>query len=200
MAKKAKKTRKRAREAGHGLKLELLDAYRRMLFYQFVGTVGLAVLFTMGLVLFYYKYQAVKPPLLIIIMLTGMLGAFFSALTRLYNVDDVSIAVISPTVSRLGGRYLLIYSFVPEVVGAIASVVLYVTFVAGLLKGGLFPNIDCEQGTCATFADLLTYYGPVGPADYGKALFWAFAAGFSERLVPDTLQSLVKQSVQEKKK
>jgi hypothetical protein len=34
-------------------------------------------------------------------------------------------------------------------------------------------------------------YWPSKPEDYGKALVWAFAAGFSERLVPDVLQGLV---------
>jgi hypothetical protein len=34
-------------------------------------------------------------------------------------------------------------------------------------------------------------YLPQHAQDYGKALVWVFAAGFSERLVPDLLQGLV---------
>ena len=34
-------------------------------------------------------------------------------------------------------------------------------------------------------------YLPIKPEDFGKALVWSFIAGFSERLVPDLLQSLV---------
>jgi len=37
----------------------------------------------------------------------------------------------------------------------------------------------------------MRFYVPAGPQDVGKALVWAFIAGFSERLVPDLLQGLV---------
>ena len=56
----------------------------------------------------------------------------------------------------------------------------------------LFPTIDCLDGkTCSDITELMRNYVPKGPPDYGKALVWAFVAGFSERLVPDLLQGLV---------
>ncbi len=183
-----------------GLKPELLGAYKRMLLYQFAGTVGLVGIFVVGSLVCYYSNW--DPPLLILIMFAGMIGAFFSALTRLYNVDDASVVLISPTVSHLGRSYLLIYSFVPMIVGAVAAVVLYVAFVADLVHGGgVLPTISC-RGTnkCPDMRDLLQNYGPSSAVDYAKTLIWAFIAGFSERLVPDTLQTLVaKQGKQEKK-
>ena len=121
-----------------------------------------------------------------------MLGALFSALMRLYRVDQASLALITPTVQELGGGYLAMYSFVPPLVGAIAAVVLYLIFVAGLMSGSLFPAISCVAGkTCSNVTELMQNYWPTGPQDYGKALVWAFIAGFSERLVPDLLQGLV---------
>ena len=150
-----------------GLKPELLGAYKRMLTYQFSGTV-----------------------VLVTVMAAGLLGSY--AIARW----EPSLALISPTVSKLNGWHLLMYSFVPPVVGAIASVVLYVGFVSGLVSGGVFPAMSCKGNgkTCTDLIEVLTSYGPTGANDYGKALIWAFIAGFSERFVPDILQSLVMRS------
>src|SRR5690349_2636313 len=95
----------------------------------------------------------------------------------------------------------MMYSFVPPLVGAIAAVVLYLVFVGGLMSGSLFPSFSCFQGTCGDVTEMMRFYLPAGPQDVGKALVWAFAAGFSERLVPDLLQGLVtkEQSADSKK-
>lgn len=181
------------------LKPELLAAYKRMLAYQFSGTVALVVVLATALLLSYAIAEAWDPPILSLVTLSGMLGAFFSALTRLYNVDQLSAALITPTVSKLDGWHLVMYSFVPPLVGAISAVVLYVGFVSGLVAGDLFPDMSCKPTgkACSEMIDVLRAYGPSEADDYGKALVWAFAAGFSERLVPDTLQSLVAKAQRE---
>jgi len=169
----------------------MLSAYKRMLAYQFSGTVILAGATTIALLASYW-FGKVSPPLLVLVMLAGMLGAFFSALTRLYNVEQASVALVTPTIQQLGGVYLLVYSFVPPVIGAIAAVVLYLIFVGKLIQGGLFPTISClPDKPCVSLLDLMNFYWPKDPEDYGKALVWSFAAGFSERLVPDLLQGLI---------
>jgi hypothetical protein len=173
------------------VQVRILGAYKQMLAYQFGGAVLLAGGTALALIVC-YAYGKVSPPLLVLVMLAGMLGAFFSALTRLYNVDQASMALITPTIQQLGGRYLMMYSLVPPVIGAIAAVVLYLVFVGKLLEGALFPNIGCiPDKVCASLMDLMNYYWPLKPEDYGKALVWSFAAGFSERLVPDVMQGLV---------
>lgn len=169
----------------------ILGAYKQMLAYQFGGTAILAAGVAVALLLS-YGFGSISPPLVVLVMLAGMLGAFFSALMRLYNVDQASIALISPTVQQLGGRYLMMYSFVPPLIGAIAAVVLYLIFVGKLIEGGLFPSINClADKQCISLMDVMNYYLPSKPEDYGKALVWSFIAGFSERLVPDVLQGLV---------
>ncbi len=120
-----------------------------------------------------------------------MLGAYFSSLTRLYNVDQLSVALITPTVSKLGGGYLLMYSLVPAIIGAIAAVVLYVIFLAGLMgSGGVFPAMSCKVAACNNLLTTLRFFEPTDAPDFAKVMVWAFAAGFSERLVPNTLTSL----------
>jgi hypothetical protein len=185
--------------AAKGLNPKILSAYKQILSFQFVGTMILAVCLSVWLLTAHVLGWEV--PVLVLVVLLGILGAFFSALTRLYKVDEAGAALISPTVEHLGGRYLLMYSFVPPVIGAIAAVVLYLIFIGKLLNGVLFPEIGCVAGKeCATIQDLMHNYLPSKAEDYGKALVWSFIAGFSERLVPDLLQSLVaKQGKAEKK-
>jgi len=170
---------------------KVLGAYKKMLAYQFGGTLLLVGLTIVGL-LTCYVVGTITPPVLLLVILAGMIGALFSALARLYQVDQASLALISPTVQALGGGDLMMYSFVPPLVGAIAAVVLYLVFVGGLMSGSLFPTISCVDGkTCSDVTEMMRNYLPAGPQDVGKALVWAFAAGFSERLVPDLLQGLV---------
>jgi len=175
---------------------DVLAAYKLMLTYQFTGALILVGILAAGL-LFSYFIKQWQPPILVLVTLSGMLGAFFSALTRLYNVDGLSMALITPTVQRLEARYLLMYSLVPPIVGAVAAVVLYIVFVGDILgSGGLFPVMECKGSgkTCTQLAEVLEDFGPKAAKDYGKVLIWAFIAGFSERFVPDTLQALVAKS------
>ena len=178
---------------------ELLAAYKKMLTYQFSGTLVLVTILAAGLLGSYVFVKTWQPPILVLVTLSGMLGAFFSALTRLYQVDQLSVALISPTVSQLSGWHLLMYSFVPPMVGAIAAVALCVGFISALVAGGLFPEMGCKGAgqTCDDLYGVLTAYGPKAAPDYGKVLIWAFIAGFSERLVPDMLSLVAKSQKQD---
>ena len=75
------------------VQIRILSAYKKMLGWQFGGTVLLAGGTAVVLVIC-YAYGKVSPPLLVLVMLAGMLGAFFSALMRLYGVDQASIGLI----------------------------------------------------------------------------------------------------------
>ncbi len=170
----------------------LLRTYKFMLIYQFGGALLLGGGMLASLLLAYLFKGSFQPPLLLLVVLVGMLGAFFSALTRLYRIEQLADAVISPTVSQLGAFYLLVFSLIAPVVGGIAALVLYVSFAGEFLQGGLFPSIKCK-GECGSFVDVIANYVPNEPKDYAKALVWGFIAGFSERLVPDTLQTFATQ-------
>jgi hypothetical protein len=64
------------------------------------------------------------------------------------------------------------------IMGAVGGLLICLLFESGFLKGSLFPAF--EPGGQATLADPELY----------KLLIWAFVAGFSEKLVPDTLDWL----------
>jgi hypothetical protein len=79
------------------------------------------------------------------------------------------------------------YSLIPAVIGAIAALVLYLTFAGDLISGQLFPTIKCNQGPCSTFGSLLSTDGPANAENFAKVMVWSFIADFAERMVPNTL-------------
>lgn len=121
------------------------------------------------------------------VVTAGTLGAFFSALIRLYDFKDLPKALFNNEIAK-DRLSLFIYSLVPALVGGIAAAIMYFLFGGNLLTGGLFPKFSCLNGhSCLTFNDTLFYYAPSEAADYARIIFWGFVAGFAERMVPDLL-------------
>jgi len=161
----------------------LLEAYRQVLLCVFIATIFIIVLLAISVI---------KISLLPTVILAGALGAFFSSLMRLYRYEDLPKALVGDG-PRLHSFYLVIYSLVPMLIGAIAAAVLYVAFASGYIKGTLFPEFDCYKDlTCDAFKDFVQNYGPKPPDGFAKVLVWGFLSGFSERLVPDLLLKITK--------
>lgn len=182
----------------------VLAVYKQMLVSLFIATLVVIAILTAFLLVFFISYYVKgnanthDPPLMLIVLLAGSLGAFFSALLRLYNFQDLPKAMVARELEGLPKGHLIIYSLVPAVVGAISATVLYMLFASGLVQGDLFPSFVCKKGeaACKTFGMLIGEWGPDEATDYAKAIVWGFIAGFAERLVPDTLQSLSKSAQQ----
>jgi hypothetical protein len=174
----------------------ILAAYKQMLISLFAATLVISSVLIALLLPFFFRYAADNttpdPPLLIVVQLAGALGAFFSALIRLYNFQDLPKAVVARELEGLPRVHMLVYSMVPAVVGAIAATVIHMLFAAGLIQGELFPVFKCGLGkdSCTTFGSLVGSWGPDRATDYAKDIVWGFIAGFAERLVPNTLQNL----------
>jgi len=181
----------------------VLAVYKQMLLSLFVATlivIAALVILLLPFFISYVKGQKVDDPsLLIVVQLGGALGAFFSALIRLYNFQDLPKALVARELEGLPRLHLLVYSLVPAIVGAIAATVIHMLFASGLLQGYLFPVFKCGKGEtlCTTFGSLIGDWGPSQAKDYAKDIVWGFVAGFAERLVPDTLQSLSRSAQKE---
>ena len=186
------------------LRRRLLGAYKQMLASLFIATL-VVIAATLLLIVPYYIIQQLnggKPSesssIFGTVVLAGALGALFSALIRLYNLEDLPKALVAQDLEGLPSKYLFIYSLVPIVVGAIAAAVLYLVFAAKFLTGNFAPEFDCIHGDgCATFLDFVAHWSPNGGDNFAKALVWGFIAGFAERLVPNTLRTLAR-SVEDK--
>jgi hypothetical protein len=102
------------------------------------------------------------------VMAFGALGAYFSRLSSFQSqftylgYDD------------LRNAFRLRMLIVRLTYGMIGAIILYILMRGNLLSGDVFPHFE-ENGVVAT-------------KDIAKLLAWSFLGGFSERLVPDTLE------------
>jgi hypothetical protein len=189
----------------------ILAIYKQMLLSLFIATLIVSAILAILLFPFYHSYintpagsdtPPVSPSLLTVVQLAGALGAFFSALIRLYNFQDLPKALVAHELEGLPQLHLLIYSLVPAVIGAIAATVIHMLFASEILQGDLFPKFVCQldQNKCISFGSLIGSWGPATAPAYAKDIVWGFVAGFAERLVPDTLQTLSRSAQKEKSK
>ena len=169
---------------------DAFEVHRQMVIALFIATLFLSVLLTLGLYISDRSGQF-RVTALMAVAASGALGGFVSALRRLYAFQSVF-----PTnffgQSRGISLYLVIYSMIPPLIGVIASVVLYLIFAAGLIKGDMFPNFhpSSKGGKSDDFQNFISNWQPILSTDYAKAIVWGFVAGFSERFVPDILDRL----------
>lgn len=123
------------------------------------------------------------------VVFAGMLGGMISCMRRVGQIptDGDPVTAIQ---SLKNSRYALVFA---PVVGGVSAVVLMLGFLSGTLEGALFPafnqQIDIPKAGQWTFLFQLL---PMTPADYGKLFLWSFIAGFAEKLVPDSLDAIIR--------
>lgn len=173
-----------------------VEVYRRLLSSYFISTLAVAGLVFLPSMLAHARKGWDAPmelPILVFVALFGAMGAFFSALARLYRLEGTARALTSEDLRRLRSPYLVLYSLIPPITGVIAALVLYLAIAAGLISGAAFQTFACiaPREACDGFAGFLSY-APATAQDYAKAIVWGFIAGFAERFVPDALRRMVR--------
>ncbi len=169
-----------------------LDAHRALVMWLFIATIVLTVV--VGALLLYEQYTTENIlSILPVVIAAGILGAFVSALNRIYSASDVFPVGRYTELLKEVNAYLIAYASIPPLVGAISAVILHVIFASEILTGPFFPTFTCKTETgCNDFPSFLEFWGPAKPTDYAKTIVWAFIAGFSERFVPDILNRVAK--------
>lgn len=152
----------------------------------------LAVLFCVLIVLYFLaatrEQQSWTPFASTMLIFAGMLGGCLSALSRLYTISWTN--ELASGVENFTHMFWNIgLNFVLSVLeGGIFAVLLYLAFMGNFVSGSLFPAFE-DPKSSAFFHEFFER-GLVTHGDYAKALLWGFLAGFSERLVPDFLNTV----------
>ncbi len=169
--------------------LEDVDAHRRLVLWLFVDSF-LICGSLLGSVLWSLRANKEIATIFLVVIAAGALGGFVSSLRRLYGFKNVFPVSDYGHLFRGGNIYVVVYSFVPGLVGAIGAAVVYVALAGGLIEGSLFPKFRCTTVNCDDFLNFVNNWSPESAQDYAKAIIWGFVAGFSERFVPDVLDKL----------
>ncbi|BCS88533.1 hypothetical protein [Pseudodesulfovibrio sediminis] len=118
----------------------------------------------------------------------GILGGFVSIQQRLTSIDDDELDLLSKSWASV----LIIPLF-----GGIFALVLYVLFLTEIMDLDIFPKFYIPEFIHDRAIDIPNFLQKTSPAsgqDMAKMMFWSFLAGFSERLVPQVIQSVASQA------
>ncbi len=118
--------------------------------------------------------------LLALVGIAGASGGALSVVQRVQRVTDNSAA--GSDLRALSQSETAVF-FAP-VVGLMFALVLTAMLAGGVISGGLFPSINENEPW---------FYALFNSANTAKWMVWGFIAGFSERLVPDMLDTVAKE-------
>lgn len=154
-----------------------------------MAVVGAAIAGTIALT--YYKMVALDGYWLA--ALAGATGAAVSTTMRLHQINPRHEPLLTWLSLERGKTSL----WVAPILGAVFGLLMLLFFRAGLVQGELFPRLDSWQWM-SIGPDSGTAICNTHPCsairDIAKLLIWAFAAGWAERLIPDVLNKLAKES------
>lgn len=171
------------------MSLKIIKANRILVIWIFFVTV--AVSSSIALSLLKYDKGEEGASVLIVVMTAGILGSLVSILIRVISTEETITKEDFNGLTTSGKFYFISYALIPPLIGAISAVVLYLIFAGEMIAGSLFPVFHCELGEdkCTSFDQFVSNYSPKGSINYAKAIVWGFIAGFSERLLPNILDS-----------
>ena len=120
-----------------------------------------------------------------VVFICGIIGGFVSIQQRVKNISDEELGLLCGSWFQI----LLVPIF-----GAVFSLVLYCIFLSGLLNSNIFPVFFIPSppstGPDDEFiVEVLQKTYPLTGPDLAKLVFWSFAAGFAERLVPQIVSN-----------
>jgi len=172
-----------------------VDAHRAIVLWLFLATLVITI-FASAILIYSDLTQQKVVSILPVVVVAGVLGSFVSALNRIYSASNVFPTYRYSELLRGVNWYLIAYSSIPALVGAISATILYVVFASEIIVGPFFPAFSCsaEKGECTEFLSFLSHWSPTGATDYAKAIVWGFFSGFSERYVPDILNRVANKS------
>jgi len=161
-----------------------------------VSCIFMVVLYTIilgGILVWCRHYNADFVAMLICVVYCGTVGGFVSSQRRMQSIPTDGDPLISVFGLDNAGYYL----WLSPLLGAIFAVLLTLMFIAGILKGSMFPEFfSSAKHHGLSFFDFTWNTLPISSDEYGKLFVWTFIAGFAERLVPDSIDRLTSKFAQ----
>jgi hypothetical protein len=117
-----------------------------------------------------------------LLALVGIAGASGGLLSVIQRIQSASGDTNAADLRALAQSETAVFA---PVTGVIFAIVLSAMFAGEVVSGTLFPDVD-NHGPW--------FFTPWSATEMAKWLLWAFIAGFSERLVPDMLNSFEKKA------
>jgi len=162
----------------------LWNAMKTIRFHSMLAVVFYVFVFL--IVLYRVKHYAVD--FLFLLLLSGALGGAISTYIRVKSLPlmDKEQSII---------KVLAICQiYITPIVAGIFGFLLYLLFASGIVTGALFPEFSGLEAPFETAQSMIDVVRTKTNLDSIKALVWAFIAGFSERMVPNILDKIVKES------
>ncbi len=143
--------------------------------------------------------------LFLLVIYSGMVGAFMSVLQRLEQAAAAPIQITDSAFDStdIAQGISIIYITSVIVSGAVFAIIMYLVSMAGIVNiVDLLPGLSTAKEACAhtggMFAGL--FCADLDHKTLAKLLIVCFMSGFAERLVPDVLDSLIKKADSQKSK
>jgi len=153
-------------------------------------------IFILMLLISYILNQEMNISLLVFIFLAGSAGGIINSYRRLQKLSLDS----REKMDDISNILAIIQVYVSPTVAGLLALILYLLTLSGLIAGELFPKFVGLDGNYVNISDIFTNVTPAQRMDAIKAITWGFIAGFFEKFVPNTLDSIVKDIHQEERR
>jgi hypothetical protein len=120
-----------------------------------------------------------------LIFFAGTVGGVVNNYFRLAKLTEVEKQ------EKLTSPLMITQMYVSMVIAGILAFVVYGLFLSGLIQGSLFPEFENTAQPYGGLGEMLLGLAPRTNLDAAKAILWGFIAGFSERFVPNMIDSMI---------
>lgn len=120
-----------------------------------------------------------------LIFCSGAVGGVVNNYFRLAKLTEVEGD------QKASNALMITQMYVTIVIAGILAIVVYGLFLSGLVQGSLFPEFENSTQSYGGLTQMLLGMAPKTNLDAAKAILWGFIAGFSERFVPNIIDSVI---------